>query len=90
MLGFWFFFFFPLIYWVEKKLHLFENHYPPFTFIHNFVGLGFIFETCVGVAGLGSWIWIWEIEIQIPCLDSLKRIEDLDLKNPSRVLNLKS
>ena len=36
-----------------------------------------------------TWIWIWVIKIQIPCFDSLQKVKNLDLTNPSRILNLK-
>ena len=41
-----------------------------------------------GWLDLGTWIWIWVIKIQIPCLDSLQWVKDLDLTNLPRILNL--
>jgi len=32
---------------------------------------------------------IWLTKIQILCLHNLKRVEDLDLTNPPRILNFK-
>ena len=42
----------------------------------------------IGWLDLGTWIWIWVIKIQIPCLDSLQWVKDLDLTNLPRILNL--
>ena len=47
------------------------------------------------------WIWIWMtgfenvnlisiIKIQISCLDNLKKVKDLNLTNPLKILNLKT
>ena len=47
------------------------------------------------------WIWIWMtrfenvnlisvIKIQISCLDNFKKVKDLNLTNPLKILNLKT
>ena len=48
-----------------------------------------ILHKVFGWQNLGTWIWIWIIKIRILCLDSLQRVEDLDLTDLSEILNLK-
>ena len=50
---------------------------------------GTLYNGVFGWLDLGTWIWIWVIKIQIPCLDSLQWVKDLDLTNLPRILNLK-
>ena len=37
---------------------------------------------------LDDKIWIWVIKIQITYLDALKKVKDLDLTNPTKILNI--